>query len=282
MASPNYNRSMLAPWTRWQRRIVEWLIIIVVIGVGVPAAAWFAQERLIFFPQPAPPAGQLPSRADALEVVAGDGTRLRGWIVKGQPTPAPAVIYFGGNAEEVSWTLAEARWPREWSIVGLNYRGYGASEGTPGEPALKSDALAIYDAVARRLDIDPRRIVVFGRSLGTAIAVYLAARRPVAGVVLVSPYDSLTEVGKGHYPWLPVSLLLRHRFESLADANRSSAPLLAIVGDSDSIIPPQRSRALYDAWQGQKTWQVEPRAGHNELGSSISFWRGVEAFLVQR
>ena len=261
---------------------MEWLLFIAVISLGVPALAWLAQERLIFFPQPVASTAHLPARASPLEVVAADGTHLRGWVVKGATTPAPAVIYFGGNAEEVSWTLADARWPREWSIVGLNYRGYGTSEGTPGEPALTADALAIYDAVTQREDIDPRRIVVFGRSLGTAIAVHLAAERSIAGAVLVSPYDSLTEIGKRHYPWLPVSLLLRHRFDALADATRNRTPLLAIVGGADSIIPPERSRALFDAWAGPKTWQVVPGADHNDLGNDDVFWPSVAKFLAER
>ena len=261
---------------------MEWLILIVVIALGVPAAAWLGQERLIFFPQPVASTAHLPARASALEVVAADGTRLRGWLVQGTAAPAPTVIYFGGNAEEVSWTLSDARWPREWTIVGLNYRGYGASEGAPGEPALTADALAIYDAVARREDIDPRRIVVFGRSLGTAIAAHLAAERPVAGAVLVSPFDSLTAIGKHHYPVLPVSLLLRHRFDALTDAKRNTMPLLAIVGESDSIIPPERSRALFDAWAGPKTWLAVPRADHNDLGNDGAFWEGVARFLAER
>jgi pimeloyl-ACP methyl ester carboxylesterase len=262
---------------------MEWLILIAVIALGVPAAAWLAQERLIFFPQPVVSTAHLPARASPLEVVAADGTRLRGWIVKGTAAPAPTVIYFGGNAEEVSWTLADARWPREWTLVGLNYRGYGASEGVPGEPALTADALAIYDAVARREDIDPRRIVVFGRSLGTAIAAHLAAERPnVAGAVLVSPFDSLAAIGRKHYPFLPVSLLLRHRFDALPDAQRNTMPLLAIVGASDSIIPAERSRALFDAWAGPKTWQAVPGADHNDLGSDAAFWRGVAGFLGER
>jgi uncharacterized protein len=261
---------------------MEWLIFIAVIVLGVPAAAWLAQERLIFFPQPVGSTAHLPARALPLEVLAADGTHLRGWLVKVAAAPAPAVIYFGGNAEEVSWTLADAHWPREWTIVSLNYRGYGASEGTPSEPALTADALAIYDAVTRRQDIDSRRIVVFGRSLGTAIAIHLAAERPVAGAVLVSPYDSLTAIGKKHYPWLPVSLLLRHRFDALADAKRNQMPLLAIVGGSDSIIPPERSRALFDAWAGPKTWQLVPGADHNDLGNDDVFWPSVARFLAQR
>lgn len=261
---------------------MEWLVVMAVLALSVLALAWVAQERLIFFPQPVTSTAHLPAYASALEVAAADGTRLRGWIVKGTAAPAPAVIYFGGNAEEVSWTLADKRWPREWTIVALNYRGYGASEGAPGEAALTADALAIYDAVARREDIDPRRIVVFGRSIGTAVAARLAAERPIAGAVLVSPFDSLTAIGHKHYPWLPVSLLLRHRFDALAAAKRSQMPLLAIVGESDSIIPPERSRALYDAWPGPKTWQVEPRADHNDLGNSGAFWQGVGRFLAQR
>src|SRR5258706_4157693 len=174
---------------------MKWLILIAVIVLGVRTWAWFMQERIIFFPQPVSSTAHLPARASSLEVVAADGTHLRGWIVKGSAARAPTLIYFGGNAEEVSWTLADAHWPREWTIVGLNYRGYGTSDGKPGERELIADALAIYDAVMSRDDIDPRRIVVFGRSLGTAIAAHLAAERPVAGAVLGSAYDSVTAIG---------------------------------------------------------------------------------------
>ena len=261
---------------------MEWLIFLAVIVLGVPALVWLTQDRMIFFPQPVTSTTHLPARASPLEVVSADGTHLRGWIVKGSAAPAPAVIYFGGNAEEVSWTLADPRWPREWTIVAVNYRGYGASEGKPGERELTADALAIYDAVVRQDDIDPHRIAVFGRSLGTAIAIHLATERPVAGAVLVSPYDSMTAIGKTHYPFLPVSLLLRHRFDALPDAKRNTMPLLAIVGESDSIIPPERSRALFDAWAGPKMWQVVSRADHNDLGNDEMFWNGVARFLGER
>ena len=145
--------------------------------------------------------------------------------VAGAGIAAPTVIYFGGNAEEVSWTLAERRWPRDVTLVAVNYRGYGRSGGAPGEPELKADALAIHDAVAARTDVDPRRIVVFGRSLGTAVAVHVAAARPVAGVVLASPFASLVAIGKVHgYPWLPVGFAaappLRRRRPTPAAASR--------------------------------------------------------------
>jgi len=261
---------------------MEWLILAAVIALGVPAAAWLGQERLIFFPQPITATTHLPTRAIALEVVASDGAHLRGWIVRSAAARAPAVIYFGGNAEEVSWTLADTRWPREWSIVALNYRGYGGSAGTPGQRELESDALALYDAVVQRADIDTSRIVVFGRSLGTAVATHVAARRPVVGAVLVSPFESLAAIGREHYPWLPVSLLLRHRFDTVDDARKNRVPLLAIVAEADSIIPANHSRALFDAWAGAKTWLSVPREDHNTLGASNAFWEGIATFLAQR
>ena len=98
----------------------------------------------------------------------------------------------------------------------------------------------------------------------------------------MSPYDSLTAVGKEHYPWLPVSLLLRHRFNAPRRRSRNRMPLLAVVGEADTSIPPERSRALFDAWAGPKTWLVVPGAGHNTLGASEIFWDGVAHFLAER
>jgi pimeloyl-ACP methyl ester carboxylesterase len=261
---------------------MEWLAAIAVVVLGVPAAAFFAQERLIFFPQPIASTSHLPTRAEPLEIVAADGARLRGWIVKAEAATAPALIYFGGNAEEVSSTAADARWPQNWTVVAINYRGYGESEGKPGERELRADALAIYDAVAQRPDIDPGRVVLVGRSLGTAIAVHVAAERRSAGVILVSPYDSLVEVGRQHYPWLPVSLLLRHRFDALTRAERTRTPLMTLVAESDPIISLARSRALYDGWAGPKTWHVIPGTGHNTVASSEAYWKRIAAFLDQR
>jgi fermentation-respiration switch protein FrsA (DUF1100 family) len=273
---------MTLPASSGTRKLMEWVILVAAIVLGVPAAAWLAQDRLVFFPQPVVSTSHLPEEAKSLEIVATDGTRLRGWMRVATATPAPVVLYFGGNAEEVSWTLADKRWPREWTIVAINYRGYGGSEGAPGETALVADALAIYDVIAVRPDVDARRIVAFGRSLGTGVAVKLGAARPLAGAILVSPYDSLVELGRTHYPWLPVSWLLKHRFDADADARRMRAPLLAIVADGDSIIPRERSRALYDAWSGPKAWLVVPATDHNTLSVPDAFWVGVAAFLAAR
>ena len=110
----------------------------------------------------------------------------------------------------------------------------------------------------------------------------LAAARPLAGLILVSPYDSLVAVGRTHYPWLPVSTLLRHRFDSATDARNLRMPLLAIVAESDSIIPQKRSRVLYDAWAGPKSWVVVRSADHNTLSAPDAFWVRVAEFLSTR
>jgi len=274
-----YNPPMSAARSKG-RRIVEWLLVVAALIVGIPAVAWLSQERLIFFPQPLTNTTHLPAHATPLEVVAADGTRLAGFQLAGSPKPAPAVLYFGGNAEEISWTLADVRWPRTWTIAGLNYRGYGRSEGKPGEQALLADGLALFDAIAARDDVDPRRIVVVGRSLGTGVAARVAAERPVAGAVLISPYDSLVEVGRSHYPWLPVSWLLRHRFDSLTAVKEARVPLLTIVGTADGIVPLSRSRVLHEAWPGPKQWLALEGAGHNNLSMSVEFWDGLKRYLA--
>ena len=101
---------------------MEWIVLLAAILIGVPAAVWLAQDRLIFFPQPAVSAANLTAQTKPLEVVAADGTRLRGWMRAADAVRAPVVMYFGGNAEEVSGTLVDSRWPRDWTIVAINYR----------------------------------------------------------------------------------------------------------------------------------------------------------------
>ncbi|HEY3180582.1 MAG TPA: alpha/beta hydrolase [Casimicrobiaceae bacterium] len=261
---------------------MEWVILLFAIVLGVPAVAWLTQDRLIFFPQPIVSTAHIGTEIVPLEIASTDGTRLHGWMRVATATPAPVVLYFGGNAEEVSWTITERRWPLGWTIVAMNYRGYGKSEGAPSEMALVADALTLYDAIAARSDVDATHIVALGRSLGTGVAVKLATARPLAGVILASPYDSLVALGRTHYPWLPVSWLLKHRFDIDADARRMQIPMLAIVAEIDPIIPRARSQSLYDAWAGPKIWLNVPGTDHNTLSVPDTFWTNVAGFLASR
>src|SRR5438552_15324587 len=201
------------------------LKIVLGVAVGVPLFVCLIQERMLFFPRPLESRPAPRPNVEEVSIVAADGVKLRGWLVKGDGTPAPLVIYFGGNAEEVSWLVDLADQFAGWSLLLVNFRGYGESEGKPGEKELLDDGLVIYDYAKGRREADSQRIVAMGRSLGSGVAVHLAAHRVLRGVILVSPYDSIVEVAKRHDPFLPVSLMLRHRFDSLPLASRLGASL---------------------------------------------------------
>jgi pimeloyl-ACP methyl ester carboxylesterase len=253
-----------------------------VIYLGVSLSAYLLQDKLIFQPRTLSDnerqqiAARHPNVSDTF-LQAADGTRLHAWHFKSGPD-APLVIYFGGNAEEVSWMieqLAARKISAAWLLV--DYRGYGASGGAPSEEALKADALLWYDFAATNAS----RVYVFGRSLGSGVAVALAAERRLAGMILVTPFDSMTAVARHHYPLLPVGLLLRHRFDSIALAPKMTAPLLCIAASRDEVIPVEHARRLYEAWSGPKRW-VELAATHNTTDGQPELWAAVQAFIDGR
>ena len=265
----------------WRVDVIGLLVVGALLVVGVPAAMYLAQDSLLFLPHlaAAPPGtARVPRPVEELAYATPDGVQLRGWLVRGRVSPAPLVVYYGGNAENVTWQALEP-WPEDWSLALVHYRGYGASEGKPSERALYADAELVFDALARRPDVDASRIVLAGRSLGTGVATHIATIRPVRGVILVSPYDSMVEVAQRHYPFLPIGLLLKHPFDSLARAGAIDAPLLAIVGGRDTIIPPAHSQRLYEAWRGPKRWVEVPGADHNDLGLQPEFWAPIRESL---
>jgi pimeloyl-ACP methyl ester carboxylesterase len=255
------------------------LKILLGVVIAVPLFMWVFQERMLFFTRPLDSRPTARPNVEEVGIVASDGVKLRGWLVKGDGAPAPLVIYFGGNAEEVSWLADLADHFAGWSLLLVNFRGYGESEGKPGEKELLEDGLVIYDYAKGRPEVDSKRIVAMGRSLGSGVAVHLAAHRVLRGVILVSPYDSILEVAKRHYPFLPVSLMLRHRFESLALASRIEAPMLCLVAAEDRVIPAVKSRALFEAWRGTKTWHEVPRSDHNSISGEPGYWRSISDFL---
>lgn len=256
--------------------------LVLAFVVAVPLAVYFLQERLIFFPQPLSDAQrtQIEQHFPGVKQVfirSPDGKKLQGWYISGA-AGAPLVLYFGGNAEDVAWMIpqvAENVPGTAWLLV--SYRGYGGSEGSPSEVSIAADALQWYDYAVSELK--PARVSVFGRSLGSGAAVFLAAQRNISQVILVTPFDSLVEVARRHYPYLPVSLMLKHRFDSIGRAPKISAPLLCLAAQRDEIIPPSHARKLYDAWAGPKRWVELEEAGHNTTDSHPLFWQNVASFL---
>jgi uncharacterized protein len=268
--------------------IVPVLIVTALLAASLCLLAYLTQERLIFFPQrldehSAVRIQQSSPRNESFELATDDGIRLRGWRVDGAARPPwPLVIYFGGNAEEVSWLVPQFSHLPDWAALVVNYRGYGLSQGQPSETVLYRDALALYDHATRRPEIDSHRVVAIGRSLGTGVATYLASQRPLAAVVLISPYDSLVQVARGAYPFLPVNLLLRHRFESAARAPSIHAPLLALVAEQDDVVQPERSRRLAQVWGGPARLEVLAGVDHNSIQLHPDYWTLITSFLTER
>jgi len=266
--------------------LLEILKIGAVVAVGLPVFLYFFQERMLFYPTPAVSGVPRTARAKVEEVrlSSPDGVQLSGWFVRGGDDGvtrrAPLVIYFGGNAEDVSWLLGTADRLAGHSLLLLNYRGYGGSGGRPGESALFADALLAYDYAAKRGDLDISRVVAMGRSLGSGVAVHLAAHRPLAGVILVTPYDSVRALAQSIYPWLPVGLLLKHPFDSLSLAGSLTTPLLCLVAGNDRVIPPAHARRLFEAWgASDKRWAELREAGHDDISDDPRYWEEIAAFL---
>ena len=176
------------------------------------------------------------------------------------------------------------RSPRELARHGIasllfDYRGYGGNPGTPSEKGLASDARAALRYVASRRDVDGDRIVYFGESLGSGVAVGLALEQPPFALILRSPFTSLVDVGRVHYPFLPVALVLRDRFPSLARIASLQRPLLVIATDRDEVVPIAQSERLYNAATSPKRLVIIEGAGHND--EEILAGRRVIAAIVE-
>lgn len=217
-----------------------------------------------------------------IDINTKDGIKIKGWFVKNSKAEkSPLIIYFGGNAEEVSNLIGKADQFNEWSLTLINYRGYGQSEGKPNEKCLFDDAISIYDYFSKRDDIDANRIILMGRSLGSGVAIYLAKNRPVKALILVTPYDSMTSIAKEKVPVLPISLILKNRFDSISRASSIKIPMLALVAEKDSTIPPNHAKRLVEKWGGKYILKIIEGKDHNSISSNEEYWKSIKEFLSE-
>ena len=257
------------------------LVLLAMLCAGylvVTALVYAAQDSLLFIPRSATQAEALESWRRQFET---PGAMLRGWVLPAdEPSKRPLVFYYGGNGEDVSRTalaLAEAGFPG--TLVFVPYRGYGGDDGVPSEAALFQDALAIHDQASAALVHDGRRMVI-GRSLGSGVAAYLASERDIDAAVLVTPFDSIVEVAAERFPWLPVAMLLRHRFESIELAPDLQIPALFVIAQRDEVIPLPRTLALLESWGGPVTRLDLTDAGHNDVTGDPRYWSEIARFVV--
>lgn len=212
------------------------------LWLGLTAAVAANQRRLVFNPTvqrevKSPRSSGHRTRPVVLR--AKDGTRLCGWLMTPlAPGQHPAVIYFGGRSEEVSWVVRDAgKLFPNMAVLAVNYRGYGESHGVPAEIHMIEDGCMLFDWMAGRVHVDPRRIAVVGRSLGSGVAVQVAKERPAHSVVLITPYDSILAIAKRKFRVMPIEYMLRHRFESIKYAPSLKAPTYVLRAASDDVVP---------------------------------------------
>ncbi|MBU1565527.1 MAG: lysophospholipase [Proteobacteria bacterium] len=201
---------------------------------------------------------------------------LRGWLVNPVFLREKLLIYYGGNAEDVFFNIEEYQGVQAATLF-VAYRGYGPSTGKPGEAELFADALAVLDDIVSTSA--PKEIYLIGRSLGSGVACHVAARRSVQGAILVTPYDSIENVARSHYPWLPIGQLLKHRFDSLGSLQGIRCPLLVIYGGRDRVIPPGRTENLIRHIQGAKEIVLIAEADHGTIEMFPEYWPAVLSFL---
>ena len=246
------------------------ILVAILLGLALGLALlWVGQRRMIYLPYGNVPSAALAGlpRADDVTFTTDDGLTLHGWFVPAASMPARfTVIVFNGNAGHRGFRARLAASLAKHAVATLlfDYRGYGDNDGRPSEDGLTRDARAARAYLATRTDVDTSRIVYFGESLGAAVALGLATETRPFALVLRSPFTSMTDIGRHHYPFLPVRWLLRDRYPSLERAERVTCPTLVIAGDRDSIIPIEQSRRLYDALASEKRFVAIAGADHND------------------
>jgi fermentation-respiration switch protein FrsA (DUF1100 family) len=249
------------------------VIAVAALVVAVLLAILYVMQRsLIYFPDSTGPgAALLPAGGQVVLMPTADGLQLAGWFVPAQGTGTdrrgPAVIVFNGNAGDRSHRLplAEALAERGYNVLLFDYRGYAGNPGDPSEGGLRVDARAAADLLASRPEVDPERIVYFGESLGAAVAGGLATERPPAALILRSPPSSLADVGRHHYPFLPiVDALLLDRYPLAEQIRDVTVPLLVLVTERDEVVPAVLSRRVFDAAAEPKLYVALQASGHND------------------
>jgi pimeloyl-ACP methyl ester carboxylesterase len=251
------------------RRIFNLILLLLGLYLLVVVLLFIFQRTLIYFPTPEYPHSyrQISLRNENVSIE----------IIVVNEDNNKAFIYFGGNAETV---IANAQdfsfaFPNR-TIYLVNYRGYGGSTGKPTEAGLFSDALGLFDKIQN----DHTEIAVIGRSLGTGVAMYLAANRAVDQVVLITPYDSILALAQNRFPIFPMSFLLKDKFDSFSLANDVKNDVLIIAGAKDTLIPNKHTQRLVNELGLEHTKLILiDEAGHNDISQYPVFYRSIKAFL---
>ena len=239
----------------------------------VALAMYVLQRKLIYHPTPA-----IAHAYSERQIVVDTNVTLQ--VIEANPGKREAVIYFGGNAQLVAGSASDlaAALPDK-TLYLVNYRGYGGSDGSPTETHLFNDAERVFDAIAAMNVAQHQHISVIGRSLGSGVASYLASRKPVTRLVLITPFDSILRVAQSVYPLFPVRWLLKDRFESDKYAPLIKAPILVLLAEHDAVIPSSSSQRLLQHLPNSTQSYTFNNTGHNDLQTHQDFYPAIVEFL---
>jgi fermentation-respiration switch protein FrsA (DUF1100 family) len=259
------------------RQVAMLIATALAIYAAVAGYLYLFQRSFVFQPGGVlvtPEAAGLP-RVEVVTITTADGTALSAWYSEAE-AGKPSVLYFHGNAANISDRADRFRQILDsgFGLLAASYRGYPGSEGAPSEAALHSDGLELFDWLSARAE----SVVIHGESLGTGVAVYVAAEREARAVVLEAPYTSALDIAKATYPWLPVALLMHDPFLSRERIARVSEPLLIVHGAKDSIVPVEHGRRLFEMASEPKDILVFEDADHHHLWEA-GLWPAALEFL---
>ena len=258
--------------------ISVWVLLSLLLYIFQPGFVYYPLAGLAATP------GQAGLAYEDVILTGAGGVSLHGWLKRPDDWRAgdryPLVVVYGGVRREISEFVARSGAAGKWGWLMVNYRGFGLSQGEPSERAVLDDARHIYDWAAARPDVDAGSIVVLGRSLGSYVAVAVAAQRPARAVILATPFDSFVALGEKHFPQLPLSWIFGGRFDPSALAPAIEAPALFLLAENDEVTPADNGRALARRWGGWTQTVLLPGASHYRIERREDFWRSVRGFLA--
>ncbi len=254
--------------------ILRIALLLVVAWGGAVLWMWARQESYLFLSNNWEPLPQFETARWDREI---NGVKLQGWFLdKGADQ---TVIYHGGNAADLAGHCEVLFQGLAANALLVNYRGYGQSEGTPGEKEMVADGIAVLDLFCEEQQVPLSSIFLMGRSIGSGVSVQVAAARPeIAGVILVTPYESIAAIARFQYPWLPIERMLRHPFRSIDYAPKLTIPALILLAEFDEVIPVETGRKLSEAWGGPKEIITLP-TGHNDINESPAYFEAINRFV---
>jgi hypothetical protein len=253
------------------------LKLLAIVAVAYSCAVlwmWARQESYLFLPKHYDP---LPEFERYRWDRTINGVQHQGWFLDNGKEKT--VIYHGGNAEDLAGHCDVMMDGLDANALLVNYRGYGQSEGAPGEKEIVADGIAIFDLFCAEKNVSPSNIVLMGRSLGCGVAIQVAAARPqVSGLILVTPYESIAAIAKFQYPWIPIERMLRHPFRAIDVAPKIKMPTLVLLSEFDEVIPVGSGKKLSEALGGPKEIITLPM-GHNDTNEHPGYFAAINRFI---